>query len=208
MLMIRLAAEGDLFVGRPAGQRLRRRLERQVSESESDVVGLDFRGVKAFDHSAADEAIAKLLISLRSGLIPPRRVVFVNATEAQAEHVGWVLERRNLVGITGGRGGTRLIGKVPHGVAAVFAYAAAHHAVRAVDLGRALRISTNAASNRLRLLWAAGVFTRSEVSSSLGGRAFSYRLASEFLPEDPRGPVAHQGPIGAEEGRAARGAVR
>lgn len=176
MVTVRIAAKGSLFIARAAGERLRRWLEAQIAGSDDDVVVLDLQSVKAFDHPAADEAFAKLLITLRSGLDEPRCVAFAGATEAQVEHLDAVLDRRDICAPVIERGRLRLIGHVPAGVAAVFDLALAHGEVRAAHLGELLGVTTNAASNRLRLLWAAGILRRREVFDKLGGRAYVYEL--------------------------------
>lgn len=176
MQTIRIAVEGDILVARPAGERVRRRIEDALRNSDDDVVFLDFRGVKAFDLAAADEAFAKLLFSLRAESTAQRCVVFSRTNDAQADHLGWVLNRRRLLGLASGRAGARLIGRVSSGVAAAFDFAATHGEVRAADLASMRRVSTTAASNWLRELWAAGVFTRHQVAGESGGRAYSYRM--------------------------------
>ena len=173
---LRVAAKGTLFIGRQAGARLRRWLEAETLGQPDDVVWLNLGSVTAFDHPAADEAFAKFLLALRSGVAEPRCVVFTNVGEAQIEHLHAVLDRRSICALASDRRGLRLIGHVPPGIADVFDHTLKLGAVSAARLGELLGITTNAASNRLRLLWIAGILRRREVFEKLGGRKYEYTL--------------------------------
>jgi hypothetical protein len=176
MAVVDVASRGSQFLGRPAGARLRQWLERQFEAVDGGVVGLDLQSLELFDHGAADEAVAKLLITIRTGLVAHRCVLFLNGSDALIEHLAYVLERRHLCAVSSNRRGVRLIGKVPPGVTEVFDYVRRVRRARAAGLGEALGISTNAASNRLRLLWRSGAMTRVAVTDPLGGRAFCYQV--------------------------------
>src|SRR5574341_1248115 len=142
------------LVTRPSGEKIRRRVERDMEkEPEGAVVALDFSRIGIIDYSCADEIVAKLVSRLLSGEYGDKHLLLSGLNENQKENIEVALERKDLAVVIEMRDGQRLRREHPlHGPADLErrrrhdepGVAAAVADARALRLDRARRDDANA----------------------------------------------------------------
>jgi hypothetical protein len=165
-----------LLGGRDRGDRAWRDIEHRLRKVHPDeVVALDFDSVEAISVPFADACLGRLLSGKVSGFYEEHPLVLLNANEDVRETVAAALRLRHLVALSLGSDGPQLLG-ADEVLAATMGAAFALGDFSVLELAAELRLSPQAANNRLRALTRSGALHRQRVSPRHGGREFRYRV--------------------------------
>ena len=170
------------LVTRETGRIIRERLERELEKAE--VVYLDFSKIGIIDYSCADEIIAKLVSRLLSGEYGESFIVLTNLNPNQEENIHVALEKKKLALLkqTASKKGSRtakgqgleIIGFIANHLREVFDLVNERGKLTAKELADELDLELNTAATRLLNLYKKYLVTRTEETSSEGGRQFVY----------------------------------
>lgn len=175
------------LVTRETGKVIRERIERELEKAE--VIYLDFSKIGIIDYSCADEIIAKLVSRLLSGEYGERFIVLTNLNPTQEENIHVALEKKKLAllkqttskGLTPKKGnrtqkgqGLEIIGFIANHLREVFDLVNERGKLTAKELSDELNLELNTAATRLLNLYKKYLVTRTEETSSEGGRQFVY----------------------------------
>ena len=195
------ADDGDVLIGRTAGEEARAILERAIREAgESDPVALDFEGVRAITVSFAESFFVPLLAGRLKGYHENHPIVLLGVVAEVAETIDLVLKTRSMSVLAISESGAQLLGGDD---------ALEETARLAYELGEfstpkladQLGITVPAANNRLRELVRRGALIRTPGYAPSGGRQYLYRVpVIAGRPSRPR--------VAAPKKRAAKKASR
>jgi len=178
------------LVTRETGRIIRERIERELKKAE--VIYLDFSKIGIIDYSCADEIIARLVSRLVGSEYGERFIVLTNLNPNQEENIHVALEKKKLAllkqtateGLTPRKGSRRLqpakereleiIGFIANHLREVFEMVNERGRLTAKELADKLKLELNTAATRLLNLYKKYLVTRTEETSSEGGRQFVY----------------------------------
>ncbi len=165
------------LVTRPSGERIRQRIERNLTrEPEGAVVGLDFSKIGIIDYSCADEIIAKLISRLVSGEYGERYIMLTGLNENQRENIEVALERKDLAVMAEMRGGEIvLLGNLNNYLKDTLDFVAKKKKTTSKELAEARKIETNTSGTRLLNLYKKRLVRRIEESRK-DGAVWVYEL--------------------------------
>lgn len=167
---------------RERGRRVREDIEHELERLPVDrTLALDFAGVEGITVSFGDECLAKLILARAAGDFVDRGLVVEGCNEDVSETIETVLERRKLavVALSPGEGWELLGG--PSWLPQTLAAALALGSFKATELADQLKLSPQAANNRLGILVASGAILRQRAIPEGGGKEFSYTSAVPAL---------------------------
>lgn len=169
------ASEGVL-AGRDRGDSAWRDIERRIAKVDDDhLVALDFEGVRAISVPFADACLGRLLSGKLSGFYEDHPLAFLNADEDVRETISAALQLRNLFALCLASDGPHLLGGDETLIQTMqAAFELRNFSVH--QLADELRLSPQAANNRLRALTRSGALQRERVHPRHGGREFRYRV--------------------------------
>ena len=179
------------LVTRETGRIIRERVERELEKAE--VIYLDFSKIGIIDYSCADEIIAKLVSRLLSGEYGVKFIVLTDLNSTQEENIHVALEKKKIAllkqtveeGVGSRKGSRRLqpaegqkrleiIGFIANHLREVFDLVNERGKLTAKELADELDLELNTAATRLLNLYKKYLVTRTEETSSEGGRPFVY----------------------------------
>lgn len=175
------------LVTRETGRIILERIERELEKAE--VIYLDFSKIGIIDYSCADEIIAKLVSRLLSGEYGVKFIVLTDLNPTQEENIHVALEKKKLAllkqtaikGLTPKKGsrtakgqGLEIIGFIANHLREVFDLVNERGKLTAKELADELDLELNTAATRLLNLYKKYLVTRTEETSSEGGRQFVY----------------------------------
>lgn len=165
------------LVTRPSGEKIRRRVERDMEkEPEGAVVALDFSRIGIIDYSCADEIVAKLVSRLLSGEYGDKHLLLSGLNENQKENIEVALERKDLAVVIEMRDGKRaLIGSLNNYLKETLHFIEKKGKVTANEFAQALKLPTNTSGTRLLNLHKKRLVKRVEEVRS-DGRVWVYEL--------------------------------
>jgi hypothetical protein len=168
---------GAFLATRSSARTIRFNLETKATALDpTDVVVIDFAGVKAMTISFADEFLGRFYATLAAGDIPPQVVLLHGLNEDTRETVAVCLKRRELVAAAVSNETTQLVA-APEFLAETYRHATSLGTFRASDLAGRLGITPQNANNRLKRLVAAGAVRRERVTmAERGGKEFVYSV--------------------------------
>jgi hypothetical protein len=167
-----------VLAGRDHGDRAWRDVEHRLRKVHPDeMVALDFDGVEAISVPFADASLGRLLSGKVSGFYDEHPLVLLNAIEDVRETVAAALKLRHLVALSLSSDGPQLLGG-DDVLAETMGAAFALGDFSVLELAAELRLSPQAANNRLRALTRSGALHRQRVNPRHGGREFRYRVPS------------------------------
>jgi hypothetical protein len=173
---------GDVLDTRRSAAKVRAGIEREVlSTSDGDVLVLDFKGVRAITVPFADECIGLLLAGRLTGYHGSHPVLAVNANEDVRDTLSLTLATRRLGLLHVAEplellGGDDLLNDTLSEAWAMGQFTAS-------ELAERLRVSPQAANNRLKALVSRGALRRALIVPSGGGKEFVYTVPE---PDDAR----------------------
>lgn len=178
------------LVTRETGKVIRERIERELEKAE--VIYLDFSKIGIIDYSCADEIIAKLVSRLLSGEYGERFIVLTDLNPTQEENIHVALGKKKIALLkqtatksitpqkssrrfqpTKGQG-LEIIGFIANHLREVFDLVNERGRLTAKELSDELNLELNTAATRLLNLYKKYLVTRTEETSSEGGRQFVY----------------------------------
>lgn len=175
------------LVTRETGRIIRERVERELEKAE--IIYLDFSKIGIIDYSCADEIIAKLVSRLLSGEYGVKFIVLTDLNPTQEENIHVALEKKKLALLkqtatkvpTSKKGsrnakeqGLEIIGFIANHLREVFDLVNEKGKLTAKELSDELNLELNTAATRLLNLYKKYLVTRTEETSSEGGRQFVY----------------------------------
>lgn len=165
------------LVTRPSGEKIRRRVERDMEkEPEGAVVALDFSKIGIIDYSCADEIVAKLVSRLLSGEYGDKYLLLTGLNENQKENIEVALERKDLAVVVEMRDGTRaLIGSLNNYLKETLQFIEKKGEATANEFAQALKLPANTSGTRLLNLHKKRLVKRVEEMRS-DGRVWVYEL--------------------------------
>lgn len=165
------------LVTRPSGEKIRRRIERDLAaEPEGAVVGLDFSKIGIIDYSCADEIIAKLVSRLVSGEYGERYIMLTGLNENQRENIEVALERKDLAVMAEMRTGEIvLLGNLNNYLKDTLDFVAKKRKATSKELAEARKIEMNTSGTRLLNLYKKRLVRRIEESRK-DGAVWVYEL--------------------------------
>src|SRR5512140_3465582 len=139
------------LVTRPSGEKIRRRIERDMEkEPDGSVVALDFSRIGIIDYSCADEIIAKLVSRLLSGEYGDKYLLLTSLNENQKENIEVALERKDLAVMAEMRDGRRIVlGELHSYLKDTLEFIVKKKKATAKDLAGAKKIEANTSGTRL-----------------------------------------------------------
>jgi hypothetical protein len=165
------------LVTRPSGDRIRRRVERNMEkEPEGAVVALDFVKIGIIDYSCADEIVAKLASRLLGGEYGDKFLILSGLNENQRENIEVALERKDLAVMSVMKDGTRIVlGSLNSYLKDTLDFVSARRKATAKDLSDAKKVGANTSGTRLLNLYKKRLVKRSEETRS-DGTVWVYEL--------------------------------
>jgi predicted DNA-binding transcriptional regulator len=174
------------LVTRETGRIIRERVERELEKAE--IIYLDFSKIGIIDYSCADEIIAKLVSRLLSGEYGVKFIVLTDLNSTQEENIHVALEKKKIAllkqtatkvltpkkGSTAKGPGLEIIGFIANHLREVFDLVNERGRLTAKELSDELNLELNTAATRLLNLYKKYLVTRTEETSSEGGRQFVY----------------------------------
>jgi hypothetical protein len=169
------AKDGDgVLIGRRQGEIARRDIERSIDAQAPDApIALDFTGIRSVSSPFADALLVPLLSNRMTGYYEEHPILVVHPTDDVAETLGATLERRGLFVL--GAPPPRLLG-AQGTLEETLRLADQLSPFSVLDLASELRISQQAANNRLKLLLSSGALVRRRVIRERGGKEFVYEV--------------------------------
>lgn len=205
-MQIGMAAQfGQVLATREAGEAARHSIARAIDGlSAGQPVCLDFGGVDAITVPFADASVGQLLGSHLAGYYEDHPLMVTNANEDVRETLAAALRQRRLAVLSivhgGGAellGGDELLGRT---VQAAYEFG---RPFAASEIADKLRVTPQAANNRLKALLRSGALSRVRIVPERGGKEFMYVLP---LPLPPNGTKV--GTARSKNGRARRARPR
>ena len=165
------------LVTRPSGEKIRRRIERDIEkEPDGAVVALDFSKIGVIDYSCADEIIAKLVSRLLSGEYGDKYLLLSGLNDNQKENIEVAVERKDLAVMAEMKDGSRaVLGNLNSYLKDTLDFIAKKKKATAKDLSDAKKIEANTSGTRLLNLWKKRLVKRVEESRS-DGKVWAYEL--------------------------------
>jgi hypothetical protein len=163
---------------RDRGRRVREDVESEMGQLHSgQTLALDFTGIEGVTVSFGDELLAKLVIDRKTGQFVDRGLVVEGANEDVRETLETVLARRKVAAVNIDSNGAPEVLGGPGWLPETLAAAVELRSFSAVQLAESLRLTPQAANNRLTSLVATGAVVREQVVPEGGGKEFGYRVA-------------------------------
>lgn len=158
------------LVTRPSGEKIRRRIERDMEkEPDGSVIALDFARIGIIDYSCSDEIIAKLVSRLLSGEYGDKYIFLTGLNENQKENIEVALERKDLAIAAEMRDGSRtLIGSLNNYLKETLDFIRKKKKVSAKDLSAGLKLEANTSGTRLLNLHKKRLVRRAETIGADG----------------------------------------
>jgi hypothetical protein len=174
----RLVDRNVFLSTRDYGRRVRGDIEDKMAEVQTGgALVLDFAGVEGVTVSFGDECVAKLIVARMSGDYVDRGLLIEGGNEDVWETLEAVLDRRKVSAVgLGASGALRVLGGqswLPETLEAALDL----RSFKAADLAERLKLSPQAANNRLKTLVATGAVVRERIVPEGGGKEFGYRVA-------------------------------
>jgi hypothetical protein len=139
------------LVTRPSGEKVRRRIERDMEkEPNGAVVALDFVKIGIIDYSCADEIVAKLVSRLLGGEYGDKYLILTGLNENQKENIEVALERKDLAVTAAMKDGrTVVLGNLNNYLKDTLAFVSVRKKATAKDLADARKLEANTSGTRL-----------------------------------------------------------
>jgi len=171
-------AKWSVFLAtRERGRRVREEIEEALTRvSPGGSLAVSFKGVEGITVSFGDECIAKLIVARSAGDFDDRGLVIEEMNADVRETLEAVLSRRKTAAVVLNDAGEPEILGEPTWMNETLAAALDLESFRASDLAHRLRITPQAANNRLKNLVASGAVARERVVPEGGGKEFSYEV--------------------------------
>lgn len=165
------------LVTRPSGEKIRRRIERDIEkEPEGTVIGLDFAKIGVIDYSCADEIVAKLVSRLLSGEYGDRYLLLTGLSENQKENIEVAVERKDLAVVAEMKdGGRDVLGNLNSYLKDTLDFIVKKKKATSKDLADAKKIEANTSGTRLLNLYKKRLVKRVEEVRS-DGKIWVYEL--------------------------------
>jgi hypothetical protein len=165
------------LVTRPSGEKIRRRIERDMGkEPDGAVVALDFVKIGIIDYSCADEIVAKLVSRLLSGEYGDKYLILTGLNENQKENIEVALERKDLAVTAAMKDGDRVVlGNLNNYLKDTLAFVSVRKKATAKDLADARKLEANTSGTRLLNLYKKRLVKRVEERRS-DGTVWVYEL--------------------------------
>jgi hypothetical protein len=162
---------------RDAGEKALADLEKAIAtQTPGTVVAIDFGSVRAISVPFADAFLGKLLTGRVAGYHENHPIVVLDATEDVRATIALALRYRHLVALALGGGRPELLGADEAMERTLNAALELEDWFSVMDLAKRLKLSPQAANNRLRHLIRNGALQRERVNPRNGGREFRYRV--------------------------------
>jgi hypothetical protein len=173
--MSHFAEDGVLATSEQA-HRVRSHVEREVDGQPAGTpIELDFSGVRTATITFADECVGRLLVSRLAGYDEDHPVFASGANRDVRATLAAALRPRRLSLLSFSDEGSQLLG-ADETLEETMNLALQLESFSANDIAEHLRLSAQAANNRLVQLVRLGALTRTRVLPSRGGREFRYRV--------------------------------
>jgi hypothetical protein len=165
------------LVTRPSGEKVRRRIERDMEkEPNGAVVALDFVKIGIIDYSCADEIVAKLVSRLLGGEYGDKYLILTGLNENQKENIEVALERKDLAVTAAMKDGrTVVLGNLNNYLKDTLAFVSVRKKATAKDLADARKLEANTSGTRLLNLYKKRLVKRVEERRS-DGAVWVYEL--------------------------------
>ena len=165
------------LVTRPSGEKIRRRVERDLEQEPAGaVVGLDFSKIGVIDYSCADEIVAKLVSRLLSGEYGDKYLLLTGLNENQRENIEVALERKDLAVVAEMKGGARdILGNLNSYLKDTLDFIVKKKKATSKDLSDARKLEANTSGTRLLNLHKKRLVRRAEEVRS-DGKVWMYEL--------------------------------
>ena len=139
------------LVTRTSGQRIRDRIERDITrEEDKTVVVLDFSKIGIIDYSCADEVVAKLISRLLGGEYGDKYIILKGLNENQRENIEVALERKSLAVMADMKNeGKILLGCINNYLRQTLDLILEKERITAKELSDALHLEANTSGTRL-----------------------------------------------------------
>lgn len=178
MVRYQVARWNNFLATRERGREVREEIEAELARlTAGDTLVLDFRGVDGITVSFGDETVAKLVLARAAGDLADRGLAIEGANEDVRETLETVLARRKMAAVVITEDGEpAALGEfawLPETLKAALEL----QSFRATELAERLKITPQAANNRLRMLVASGAVARERTVPEGGGKEFGYRSA-------------------------------
>ncbi len=162
---------------RERGRRVREEIEQQLARlSPGDSLVVSFKGVEGITVSFGDECIAKLIVARSAGDFDDRGLVVEGMNADVCETLEAVLSRRKMAAVVLNEAHEPEILGEPIWMNETLEAAMELRSFRANDLAARLRITPQAANNRLKNLVWSGAVARERTIPEGGGKEFSYEV--------------------------------
>jgi len=165
------------LVTRPSGEKIRRRIERDIEkEPDGAVVALDFSKIGVIDYSCADEIVTKLVSRLLSGEYGDKYIMLIGLNDNQKENIEVALERKEFAVMAGLRDGSRIVlGNLNSYLRDTLDFIVRKKKATARELADAKKIEANTSGTRLLNLHKKRLVKRVEEIRS-DGKVWAYEL--------------------------------
>jgi hypothetical protein len=177
MTRYEMGGRGVFLATRERGRRVREEIEQELERLQPrGSLVISFKGVEGITVSFGDECVAKLIVARSAGDFDDRGLVIEEMNADVRETLEAVLARRKTAAVVlNAAGKPEMLGE-PAWVDETLAAALALRSFRANDLADRLRISPQAANNRLKVLVSSGAVARERIVPAGGGKEFSYEV--------------------------------
>jgi hypothetical protein len=185
-----MAEHDDVLETRSRGEEVRWQIERKLATcSDSEVLVLDFAGVRAATVPFIEAAVGQLLAGRMTGYYENHPVLAVNANEDVRATLALTLSHHRLALLYLGNppellGGDPILNETLQQAWELGKFSA-------MDMAERLRVSPQAANNRLKALVGRGALRRMLIVPPGGGKEFVYAV-----PEEEPGPKRENGAPG------------
>ncbi len=173
-----LAKHGDVLETRSRGEEVRWQIERKIAAcGDSEVLVLDFADVRAATVPFIEAAIGQLLAGRMTGYYENHPVLAVNASEDVRATLALTLSHHRLALLYLGNppellGGDPILNETLQQAWELGKFSAA-------DMAERLRVTPQAANNRLKALVGRGALRRMLIVPPGGGKEFVYAVPKE-----------------------------
>jgi uncharacterized protein DUF4325 len=165
------------LVTRPSGEKIRRRIERDLEkEPDGSVIALDFSRIGVIDYSCADEIIAKLVSRLLSGEYGDKYLLLSGLNENQKENIEVAVERKDLAVMAEMKDGGRVVlGNLNSYLKDTLDFIVNKKRATSKELADAKKVEANTSGTRLLNLYKKRLVKRVEDVRS-DGKVWAYEL--------------------------------
>ncbi len=162
---------------REIGQKIRERIEQQISEfTKSTVHFLDFGAISSIDFSCADELVGKLISRLISDEYGSNFLVLENLTKNQQENIQVVLDRRKVACLEkSSKDHWQYHGHRKNSLLETLNIIMKHGEMTARELSKQLNLELTNSSTRLSQLYKAHLVNRVQIIVDGGGMEYLYQ---------------------------------